>query len=132
MDTLEKEIDKYLSDVRKFIICDKKKKDYLVQQIEESVYEFADRNGISDISEIYEKFGTPEELAHEHLGEVEPKKVLNAMYLKRVLIGTVATIIVLLATALILSFFDAHNSYYTDRDFTLTYEPTTKCQDIIK
>ena len=63
MITIEKEIEKYISDVSSKLLCSKEKKKELIEDIRGAVFDFAEESGTKNIADIYKHFGTPEELA---------------------------------------------------------------------
>ncbi len=117
MHTIEKDIKAYLTQTKDFLICDSKLKKSIIAEIEESIYEYAENNGISDISQIYERFGTPEETAKTYLSQAEPKKLKKAISTNRIIISALAIALTMFAVFLIAVFIDAHidfNGYFED------------------
>ena len=86
MHTIEKDIKTYLTQTKNFLICDSKLKKIITAEIEQSIYEYAENNGISDIGQIYEHFGTPEETAKTYLSQAEPKKLKKAVSTNKIII----------------------------------------------
>ena len=74
MITIEKEIEKYISDVSSKLLCSKEKKKELIEDIRGAVFDFAEGSGTNNIADIYKHFGTPEELAKVHMSELDPEK----------------------------------------------------------
>ena len=60
---LEKDIKKYIDEVEEYLVCIGKDKKNIIDEIRKSIYVYAEENGIADIKEVYEHFGTPEEIA---------------------------------------------------------------------
>ncbi len=111
MSDIEKEIKKYLSEIKSNLICSGKQKRDIIKEIEDSVYEYAENKGIKDISEVYNHFGTPEEVARTHLSQIEPKKIIKAVNVHRVIIMGVVAILVIFTIALSITLLDAHHDY---------------------
>jgi len=89
MSSIEKDIRKYISDVGKNLICSGKMKKQLMADIENSIYDYAENNGISDISQITSRFGSPEEVARTHLADTDPKKLKKAINIRKIVISSV-------------------------------------------
>ena len=94
MTAIEKETEKYISDVSSRLLCSKKKKKEIIEDIRGAVLDFTEANGTEDIKEVYEHFGTPEELAKAHLSELDPEQIKKKVNIRKVII--VAVIIILL------------------------------------
>ena len=94
MITIEKEIEKYISDVSSKLLCSKEKKKELIKDIRGAVFDFAEGSGTKDIADIYKHFGTPEELAKAHMSELDPEQIKKKVNIRKVII--VAVIIILL------------------------------------
>lgn len=110
MCTIEKEIEKYLSEIQNNLICNSKAKKNIIEEISGSVYDFAEAKGINDISEIYEHFGTPEEMARTYLSQSDPKKIAKAVRIKKAVVIGVIVAILLFAISLIIAIIDSHRS----------------------
>ncbi len=110
MITIEKEIEKYISDVSSKLLCSKEKKKELIEDIRGAVFDFAEGSGTKDIAEIYKHFGTPEELAKAHLSELDPKQIKKKVDIRRVVIAAVAIIVAVLVIAITIELIDSHKS----------------------
>lgn len=107
---IEKEIEKYLSEIRNNLVCNRKLKKVIIEEIEGSVYDYTESKGVNDISEIYEHFGTPEEMARTYLSQVDPKKIRKATNVRKVVIIGVVAAIAIFVTYLALAFMDGHKN----------------------
>ena len=128
MHTIEKEIKAYLTQTKSFLICDSKLKKSIISEIEESIYEYAENNGISDISQIYERFGTPEETARTYLNQADPKLLKSTVSINRIIIYTAVIALIIFCLFLIAVFIDAHidfNGYATETIIVGTTEILT-------
>ncbi len=86
MSVIEKDIKKYTSDVSENLICSKKQKSAILDEIEASVTEFAEQNSCDNIEAIYERFGTPQDIAKAHLSNIDPATVKKAVSKKKAII----------------------------------------------
>lgn len=105
---LEKDIEKYMRAVEDYLVCPKEQKEKVLSEIRNSIYVYAEENGIADIKEVYEHFGTPEEIASQHLSAVDPKKIKKALDVKRAIITALAIIVLMVAAMIIIELIDSH------------------------
>lgn len=119
MITIEKEIEKYISDVSSKLLCSKEKKKELIEDIRSAVFDFAEGSGTKDIADIYEQFGTPEELAKAHMSELDPAQIKKKVNIRRVLIITLIIAIAIFLIFLIGVFFDTHGDGHGNISITI-------------
>lgn len=110
MTAIEKETEKYISDVSSRLLCSKKKKKEIIEDIRGAVLDFTEANGTEDIKEVYEHFGTPEELAKAHLSELDPAQIKKKVNIRRVVIVAIAVALLLYIAIITLAFIDSKNS----------------------
>ena len=111
MCTIEKEIEKYISEIESNLVCCGRLKKSLAKEIEGSVYDYAESRDIKDISEVYNHFGTPEEMARAYLSQVDPKKIRKAVNARKVVIIGVVVALMMLAVFFVSLFIDAHITF---------------------
>lgn len=107
---IEKDIEKYIDEVEDYLVCLKKSKQKVIDEIRNSIYVYAEENGISDIGEVYDHFGTPEEIASQHLSAIDPKRIKNALSIKRVFAIALTALVASFIVFLVALFIDAHKS----------------------
>ena len=105
---IEKDIEKYIDEVEEYLVCISKDKKDVLDEIRNSIYVYAEEKGIADISEIYDRFGTPEEIASQALSTVDPKKIKKALSIKRTVIAALAIIVSMVAVMIIIELIDSH------------------------
>ena len=105
---IEKDIEKYIDEVEGYLVCLEKSKQKVIDEIRNSIYVYAEENGIADIKEVYDHFGTPEEIASQHLSAVDPKKIKKALSIKRVFAVAMAIIVLMVAVMIIIELIDSH------------------------
>lgn len=105
---IEKDIEEYIDEVEEYLVCLGKSKQKVIDEIRNSIYVYAEENGISDIAEVYEHFGTPEEIASQHLSAVDPKKIKKALSIKKVFAIALTALVVSFIVFLVTMFMDAH------------------------
>lgn len=108
MITIEKEIEKYISDVSSKLLCSKEKKKELIEDIQGAVFDFAEESSTKNIADIYKHFGTPEELAKVHMSELDPEQIKKKVNIRRVVIVAVVVALIIFCIAMITIMFDAH------------------------
>lgn len=105
---IEKDIKKYIDEVEEYLVCISKDKKNIIDEIRNSIYVYAEENGISDIKEVYDHFGTPEEIASQHLSTVDPKMIKKALSIKRIFAVAMAIIVSMVAAMIIIELIDCH------------------------
>ena len=121
MTAIEKETEKYISDVSSRLLCSKKKKKEIIEDIRGAVLDFTEANGTEDIKEVYEHFGTPEEFAKAHLSELDPVQIKKKVNIRRVVIVALTIAITMFIIALAIELIDAHRTgmgYYSEEIVT--------------
>lgn len=111
MCTIETEIEKYISEIESNLVCCGRLNKSLAKEIEGSVYDYAESRDIKDISEVYNHFGTPEEMARAYLSQVDPKKIRKAVNVRKVVIIGVVVALMMLAVFFVSLFIDAHITF---------------------
>lgn len=112
--TTEKE-KSYLKEIENLLICDKKKKNEILDSFGNEVDNFLNYNPETDYEELLEIFGTPQEVAQEILAS-EPvenikKRVNVAKWIKVGIVSTILLIVFCYIAALSITLIDAHMSY---------------------
>lgn len=118
MSTIEKDIRKYISDVGKNLVCSGKLKKQIMNDIENSIYDYAENNGITDISQIISRFGSPEEVAQAHLSDTDPKKIKNATNIRKIIISAVLIALTMFSICYLISYLICINAQKNVMYFT--------------
>ena len=111
MDKFHKDINVFLSEINKNLVCSKKQKKLILTDIKESILDFAEEHNTDNIEDVYAHFGTAQEIAKQFLSETEPKKISKIICIRKVLIVTAAIIVLLVAITLTITLIDAHRDY---------------------
>lgn len=109
MITIEKEIEKYISDVSSKLLCSKEKKKELIEDIRGAVFDFAEESGTKNIADIYKHFGTPEELAKAHMSELDPEQIKKKISAKKMIFWGIIIALAMIAFVLFYELIDSHN-----------------------
>lgn len=112
MDKFHKDINVFLSEINKNLVCSKKQKKLILTDIKESILDFAEEHNTNNIDDVYAHFGTAQEIAKQVLSEAEPKKISKIICIRKILIITAAVIVLLVAVMLTLTLIDAHRSHH--------------------
>ncbi len=119
MCAIEKEIEKYLSEIQNNLVGSNKAKKNIISEIEGFVYDYAEVKGVKDISDIYSHFGTPEEMAQTYLSQSDPKKIAKAVRIKKAVIIGIIVALIMLATFYVSTYLDAHKTYEGKTDYKI-------------
>ncbi len=121
MTSIEKETQKYISDVSSKLLCSSKKKKELVEDIRRAVLDFVENSGIKDISDVCKHFGTPEELAKAYMSELDPKQIKKKVNIRRAVTIALVVTIAILVIGLTIELIDAHRTgmgYFSEKILT--------------
>lgn len=111
MNKIDKEIDVFITEIKKNLVCDNFQKRKIVNDIKNSILDFVSEHNTTDINDIYIHFGKPEEIAKQVIIDIDPKKIKNATNIRKILIITAIIIILMIAISLIFALVDAHKDY---------------------
>ena len=108
MTEINKDIEKYLSQVKAYLPCKKSDKAVILTDIRLAIYEFAENSDIQSIDDIYKRFGTPEEIAKVYLSDAEPKNIKKAISLRKVLVWAVVAVVLAFVIFLLSIFIESY------------------------
>ena len=119
MIAMEKDIEKYMSEVNSHLFCLRKNKKAVLEDIREAITEFTENNDVETIDVIYARFGTPEEIAKAYIADAEPQNIKKAFNIRKMLLAAVVTIITIVALSFIIALIDNHYSTITNYNETI-------------
>ena len=129
---IEKDIEKYIDEVEEYLDCLRKNKQKVIDEIRNSIYVYAEENGISDIGEVYDHFGTPEEIASQALSTVDPKMIKKGLSIKRAVIAALAIIVSMVAAMIIIELIDCHKETHgTFEEVLIVWEDGTSHSEVL-
>ena len=106
---IDKDIKTYLDNIGKYLVCTKKQKKIILEDIETSVRDYVENANVNDISEVVSRFGSPEDIAKSYLAEfVKPADVRKAINKKKVLVAGVVIALVIWLIVGIIALIDGH------------------------
>ena len=99
---IDKDIKNYLNDISTYLVCTKKQKKIILEDIKTSIRDYIETTNINDMSEIYNHFGSPEDIAKTYLANfVKPADIKKVVSKKKVLIIAIVIALVIFATGVI-------------------------------
>ena len=117
MSRINKEIDEYIAEIKKNLICSSSQKNTIINDLRESIVNFVEENNIDDINKVYAQFGTPEEIANQSISDTEPQKIKKNYKHHRVIIVGVVVAVLIIAIVIIWAALDGHKAvdgYFVD------------------
>lgn len=117
MSRINKEIDEYIAEIKKNLICSSSQKNTIINDLRNSIVNFVEENNIDDINKVYAQFGTPEEIANQSISDTEPQKIKKNYKHHRVIIIGVVVAVLIIAIVIIWAALDGHKAvdgYFVD------------------
>ena len=117
MSRINKEIDEYIAEIKKNLICSSSQKNTIINDLRNSIVNFVEENDIDDINKVYAQFGTPEEIANQSISDTEPQKIKKNYKHHRVIIVGVVVAVLIIAIVIIWAALDGHKAvdgYFVD------------------
>lgn len=117
MGRINKEIDEYIAEIKKNLICSSSQKNTIINDLRNSIVNFVEENDIDDINKVYAQFGTPEEIANQSISDTEPQKIKKNYKHHRVIIVGVVVAVLIIAIVIIWAALDGHKAvdgYFVD------------------
>lgn len=110
MSRINKEIDEYIAEIKKNLICSSSQKNTIINDLRNSIVNFVEENDIDDINKVYAQFGTPEEIANQSISDTEPQKIKKNYKHHRVIIIGVVVAVLIIAIVIIWAALDGHKA----------------------
>ncbi len=107
MTEIKKDIEKYLSQVKSYLPCRNADKTAILEDIRQAIFEFTENSGAETIDDIYNRFGTPEEIAKAYLSDADPKKITKTINRDKLLISFVAAALIIFVGFMTAVFIDS-------------------------
>ena len=107
---LKKDINKYIKEIRLNIICDFKTRNKFISDIKNSIFDFVECENIVSIDDVYNHFGTPQQIAKEFFLNADVKKIKRRMNFTKVVIIGVVIALLMFGTALVIELIDSYSS----------------------
>lgn len=110
---MDREIKKYLRSVKHAAGCPPSRKAEILKHLENDILLYADENDVEDISEIVEKFGSPEEIAKSFIEESDLKAVSHSLKANRRIVAAILAVV--LVVGLIVIAINAYNLWRAEQ-----------------
>lgn len=107
---INKEVDSFIAEIKKNMLCPVSQKKTIINDFENSIFDFVESNNITDISDVYAHFGEPKDIAQQLLEDIEPSKIKKAINIKRVVLCALIFLALIFAISMILIVIDNHFS----------------------
>lgn len=124
MSRINEEIDEYIAEIKKNLICSSSQKNTIITDLRNSIVNFVEENDIDDINKVYAQFGAPEEIANQSISDTEPQKIKKNYKHHRVIIIGVVVAVLIITIVIIWAALDGHKS--TDGYFVDTLNTTSE------
>lgn len=106
---VNKDIKNYLNDISKYLVCTKKQKKIILEDIEASINDYIENSNVNDISVVYNHFGSPEDIAKTYLANfVKPADVKKALNKKKVFIVSVVVALLIWLIVVVFALIDSY------------------------
>lgn len=117
-----KELDDFIKETDKYLLCPKSTKQKFLSDLRNDIYEYAESNEITSIDEVYTHYGEPDEIAKGFNDGIDSKHLKKAINWKKAIIIGIVITAVLLSIYLVVSFIDGHsksNGYNVTSNITI-------------
>ena len=107
--SLKKEINKYLKEIKNNLLISKARKKF-IKTLKESIYEYMENNPDADIKSIIENFGTPDEIANSFAAIINYREINKHTHIKRIILSGILILLSITVIYLSAAFIDVHRS----------------------
>lgn len=98
---LNREIKKYIIDVKSYLICDWRTRQKFLKDLKNDINAFADEKEDVTIEDIRDRFGEPEKISRSFLENADLKKIKRRMNFGRtIIVGVIAALLIWLGALL--------------------------------
>ena len=120
----QKEINRYIKDIKKELLYGTKESRQFLKELKQNVTDYAEENQNADMAEVTEQFGKPEDIAATFFEQYDKNEIKRKVNVRRVIIAASITVVLMIATTLIVGMVDSFNSKLSYHIATI-YEETT-------
>ncbi len=107
---LEKAIRKYKKRTKALLLCDSKMAKAYLQDLDNSITDYVEENGVTDIEEIIAHFGDPEVVARAFFETADIRRIKKRMNIKHAVLIGILIAVAIWASAMTYISIDAHRS----------------------
>lgn len=106
----QKELNQYKSEVRKKLLCDSKISKAFFSDFENDIDNYVDENNVTSIEEIYNHFGTADDIANAFFATNDVKAVKKKVNIKKLIAVLIVAIIAIWAVVAVIDLVDSNNA----------------------
>ncbi len=125
---LNTDINKYIKDIKSYLICDYKTEKKFIDDFKNDVLSYIEDNSINDINKIIEHFGTPQEIAKGFFESADTQKIKRKINIGKTITICFIVALIVWATGVTMAVVDTHNSnniFHTEVLYNLPSEQIT-------
>ena len=108
---LNREIKKYIIDVKSYLICDWRTRQKFLKDLKNDINDFVDENEEVTIDDVRNRFGEPEKISRSFLEGADLKKIKRHMNFCRILAVTAAVALIIWAVGMTVAVIDSSGGY---------------------
>ena len=110
---IEKDLNLYLKQTEKFLICEKREKKEFLRELQTNVMRYIEDENVADMDKIRAHFGTPQEIANSFLSDMDAADIKKKLAIKKAVIIALVIMVLIVSLVYICAFLDA--AYFTDK-----------------
>ena len=123
---MKKDLNRYLTEVGEYLICSKRQKKIILENLQTSIRDYVEYENVQDISAVYNHFGSPEDIAKTYLANfVKPADVKKALNKKKVFIVGVVVALLIWLIAVVFALIDS----YTKGPVVIIHGPAIEVEE---
>lgn len=111
MRVTERELNKYLKQIKKHLVCKGAQRKAFMDSFEDNIDEYLKANSEADFAQLQKDMGTPEEIADGFLENESASHIKKRMSIAKWVAVGIAAVVVIYVCAVISALIDAHNSH---------------------
>lgn len=108
---LNREINKYIIDVKSYLICDWRTRQKFLKDLKNDINDFIDEKEDVTMDDIRDRFGEPEKISRSFLENADLKKIKRHMNFGRTLAVTAAVALMIWAVGVTIAVIDSSGGY---------------------
>ena len=111
MRSLEKELKKYYTGIRRELYCDTEAKKRILAAIKENVEAYLEEHPEATFENVQDRFGTPKQIATSYLEELEMPELIGKLKVRRTIVTAICTalglVVLLWAVVVVIALIDS-------------------------
>lgn len=107
---LNKDVNKYIREIKSYLICDYKTQNKLVGDIKNRIYEHIEDDLIHNMDDIYKRIGAPQEIVKGFLENADSRKIKKRMNISKTIVIGVIIALLMWGIGVTIAVIDSHFS----------------------